>query len=404
MRGNGYNLSIVKEENDERILEIIFKQAPVKRGDVARQLGLALPTITGRVSDLLERKILLEDGASAQVKEIGRKPQYLRINPEAGYAVGIELGPYITALCITDACGSVIDQAEYPRMCEDYDEMLDTTAGYVRQLLKNHRIAKNRVMGVGIGIPGFVRSTEGVVRDSFRKAWTQKPIAEDLTKKIGIKVIIDNNVRARITREELLARTHRPGNFLYYFISYGIAGSLMINHDVYSGLTAGAGEVGHMIILHDNVHTKDHLEDVASEAAILRTCRKAVKEGRAACLHAFADDLNKLSMKDILEAQNEGDPDIVQIMQDAVTYLGIGLANIVNFISPKLVIVDGYIMKNDANKKLLQKVLQDNLFGLNAEEVQVEFIPFDKFSGALGGAALVIKYIFLANQVNEPAR
>jgi hypothetical protein len=61
-------------------------------------------------------------------------------------------------------------------------------------------------------------------------------------------------------------------------------------------------------------------------------------------------------------------------------------------------------MKNDANKELLQKILRDNLFGLNAEEIQVEFIPFDKYFGALGGAALVIKNIFLANQISEQSK
>ena len=75
--------------------------------------------------------------------------------------------------------------------------------------------------------------------------------------------------------------------------------------------------------------------------------------------------------------------------------LGIGLANIINFMNPPLVIIDGRIFQNEQNKKKLLEITHNNLLLLDMEEVDIEFVPFNKFRAAKGAAALAIKKIIL---------
>lgn len=398
MDRKGINRQVLKANNDKKMLELIYKKAPITRSEVANQLNLTLPAITARAGELLNEGVLIEKLPDETAeKKLGRKAQYLAINPQSGYTVGVELGPYLTTVCIVDICGKVISEKEYPKMCEDYEKMIGLVASYISDIIDSVPKKKRKIYGVGIGVPGFVHNAQGIIRNSVWTEWVQKPIVEDLSKATGLSVAVDNNVRVRLVREDLLSREHRPGTFLYYFISYGIGCSMMINHETRFGISSGACEIGHMIIGFDPDEEKinqKELEDIGSEKAILAQIREAATKGQCAVLRKNAD-MNDLSMKDILVAQKAGDPDVIRIMDNACRSLGVGLANMVNFISPRLVIVDGYIMKNEENRIKLEEALDEYLFGLTRDEVRLEFPAFNRFSGALGAAALAIKRFFL---------
>ena len=157
MARQGYNATVIKEENDIRIKDIIFKNAPISRGEVASSLSLTLPAITGRVSEMLKKGILIEtEKNDSPEKSVGRKPQYLQINQEFGYVIGIETGPYMTGVSLMNAAGKIVRETALPLMPGSYDDMVQFTKRYVDNVLKENHIRKKDVIGVGVGLPGFV--------------------------------------------------------------------------------------------------------------------------------------------------------------------------------------------------------------------------------------------------------
>ena len=130
--------------------------------------------------------------------------------------------------------------------------------------------------------------------------------------------MIDNNVRVRAIREEYCSSTYRPATFLYYFVSYGVSSSLLINHDIFSGYTAGAGEVGHMILNYDPCNKKDcrYLENYGSELAIINRCTRAVQEGKCTGLRETCSNPDELTMKEIMNAAEQGDVDVKHIIAE----------------------------------------------------------------------------------------
>lgn len=135
---------------------------------------------------------------------------------------------------------------------------------------------------------------------------------------------------------------------------------------------------------------------MSSESAILAQARRAAGNGASPLLKSMLTRHGALTTELLLQAQQEGDPVVCRIMENAVSYLGIEIANIFNFISPSLITVDGLIFENEENRRTLLNVAHKNLFGLMASEAKLEFLPYNKMAGAYGAAAFVIRRCLLS--------
>ena len=165
----GRSLPEVRRRNRICIKELIYRKAPITRTEVAEELGLTLPTITTSVAQMLEEGLLLEEpmsDAAYQAGAGGRRPLMLRFNPDAGYAVGIELGPYETSIVLTDLVGQPVAQQLFPQASDDYAEMLENLSGCMASLLE--QVPREKLLGIGLGTPGFVSREDGTIRASFR--------------------------------------------------------------------------------------------------------------------------------------------------------------------------------------------------------------------------------------------
>jgi len=403
MRKKGVSLPEARRQNRVQIKEIIYKKAPITRTDIARRLGLTLPTITTSALEMLAEGALIE----REIPELdsrnprgGRKPLYLDVNPAAGYAMGVELGPYQTTVCLTDLRGNVLQKEWFPAASSDYAQMVDTLTRQINGVLRTADIPQDKLLGVGVGIPGFIESEKGVIRSSMRSKWDGKSLGMDLQQSLGFPVLLENNVRARAIGVEMFSEVARPDTFAYYFISKGIACSLMIQNDIFSGKTAGAGEVGHMVVqphgpVCETCHNCGCLEALAGENAVLQQCEKVLKNADPDQLQSMSQDGEDAKMQYLLMLQRQKNPQVCAVLDNAAFHLGLALANIINFISPRLVLVESQMMQNEENRMRLLQVTHKNLFGLNETEVDIEFVPFDRFSGAKGSAALVVKKKFI---------
>ncbi len=403
----GTNLVHVKQKNDESIKEVIYKFGPISRVKIAEMLALTPPTITSNIASLIARGIVeeLSDKENPSDVSLGRKPVKIDFIKSAYYFIGVEMAPGKTILCITDLRSNLVSHKVDAAVEHEYDYYVKHVADTIVEMLAQAGIKKEKVAGIGVGVPGFVESSKGMVRYYGRYGWRDKTLAKDLEELTGINVVIDNNARVRIIGEDLLDKKNRPDIFAYYFISKGIACPLMIRNRMVSGQTSGAGEAGHMVIEINGKKCEtcgNHgcLEAYASENALLNQCRE-IMDDKNTILNDIQSDPGLLTLDDILSAEAQNDEIIVSTVKNVISYLAIALANIVNLISPKLVIVDSYIMKLDINRKYFIQVLKSNLYGLNDTEVEIEFKEYDSLSGAKGAVALAIKKFFIERVENN---
>ena len=390
----GNSLLETRRRNRVLIKNMIFHMTDATRSAIASELGLTLPTITTSVNEMLAEGILEEIPITEKqlANNMGRRPNAIAFRGEAAYAVGVEIGPYAVRAVLMNLNGNVVDSVETERSRENYEEMLEKVTSMVKGMLRK---AKGKhLLGVGVGLPGAIDREKGIIRSNLRHYdWSGRELAADLEKRLQLPVLIDNNVRLRAVGYEMGIRKERPDSFAYLYVSRGVACPLMLKDDVFSGYTAGAGEIGHMVIYSDQ--GEKCLDDIGSESAIFEQCQMAMLDGRLSELKEMVQQDGRLSMQQILSIQEKGNPEVEQILSQAIDYLGIALANVVNLINPGYVVADGCLFSNEQNQKALLHSAKSRFFGVNEEEVRVRFTDTDFFGGAKGAGYFVIRKLFL---------
>lgn len=396
-RKKGSSLLETKRRNRVYIKDTIFKMEPITRMDIAEELGLTLPTITTSVNEMMVEGIVEEIPLPAELlsNTAGRRPVGIGLVANAKQVIGVELGPYATRIVLMNLRGKILESIEAEPGTGNYQEMTGKLARYIEEIKK--KANEDKLLGIGIGLPGFIEGGRGVIRSHREKDWIGRYLAKDMEKLTKLPVLIDNNVRLRAIGYEMELRRKRPDSFAYFYISKGIACPLMAKDSVLSGYTSGAGEVGHTIIC---VSSSGRLEqkcvdELAGEAAIFEACREKMEAGGASVLRKLVEEAGYLGMKQVIQAQEDGDEEVCKLVRERIEYLGIALANVVNLVSPDFVVVDGYLLKNEENRRCLMEASRNRFFGINEEEVKIIFRPFEHYNGAKGAGYQVIRKMFL---------
>lgn len=388
----GSSLLETKRRNRVWIKDTIFRKEPVTRTDIAKELELTLPTITTSVNEMIKQGILEEVPMPEEklVNAVGRRPGAIRFVPDIAWAVGVELDPCATRAVLMNIKGEILGCSEKGPAAASYETMVREVSTQIQELL--NKAGSGKVLGAGIGLPGFIECENGVVRSCYHKDWCGRKLAGDMERLLGLPVIIDNNSRLRAFGYGMNLRGNGPDSFAYYYISGSISCPLMVKSGILSGYTAIAGDVGHMILWTER-NRQRCLDELAGEKAILEKCRKRMKTGQAGSFGRIEDN-NKLTMQEVLKAQMEKDEDVCRVLEESIKYLAAGLSNVVNVVNPGFVAVEGRLTEAGPNRAMLEQQARSGFCGLN-EEVKIEFVSFDPLNGAKGAAYFIMRRLFL---------
>lgn len=400
---SGNSLLETRRRNGILIKNKIFRTEHAMRGEIAKELGLTLPTITNSINEMIKEGVVEPEPLPEECLSggYGRKPQMVRFRREAGYSIGIELGAYHTRAVLVNLRGEVVEERtrrkaalQYGEMLAQVTELVDELCGCVPSLQKE----EGKLIGIGIGVPGFVDTEGGTIRQNFRDDWNGRPLGADLRERYPVPILIDNNTRFRAMGYEMQLRGTRPKMFAYLFISRGLACPIMYNDLVLSGAGAGAGELGQTILLYAGVNGERRTvtaDQIASESALFERCMEEMEKGRLLQLKKSCRDATELSIQQILDLQKAGDPEIDALVEECIFGQALVMANVVNLLNPNTVVVDARMMSFPANREKLIRYARAHFYGMNAEDVEIRFHEYHSYDGALGAALGTIQKNFL---------
>lgn len=400
---SGNSLLETRRRNGILIKNKIFRTEHAMRGEIAKELGLTLPTITNSINEMIKEGVVEPEPLPEECLSggYGRKPQMVRFRREAGYSIGIELGAYHTRAVLVNLRGEVVEERtrrkaalQYGEMLAQVTELVDELCGCVPSLQKE----EGKLIGIGIGVPGFVDTEGGTIRQNFRADWNGRPLGADLRERYPVPILIDNNTRFRAMGYEMQLRGTRPKMFAYLFISRGLACPIMYNDLVLSGAGAGAGELGQTILLYAGVNGERRTvtaDQIASESALFERCMEEMEKGRLLQLKKSCRDATELSIQQILDLQKAGDPEIDALVEECIFGQALVMANVVNLLNPNTVVVDARMMSFPANREKLIRYARAHFYGMNAEDVEIRFHEYHSYDGALGAALGTIQKNFL---------
>lgn len=394
----GANPSRVKAGNQAAILKTIYLCGPIKRSEVARRLGLTLPTITTNINSMMARGIVRETGSERSITHFaGRKAHLVDIVPESRHFAGVEIQGMRRTVCLLDYRGKVLYQKEHTGEEREYGKNIALTCGMVDRALSACGLRPEDIAGIGVCLPGLVDTQQGVLEVRPSYSWTHKNIRADMASRMNYPgpIYVENNACARAYGAQLFRREDLGDaqTFAYLFLNQGIACPLVLNTAIDFGSVVGAGEVGHMVMVPNgepcSCGNRGCLEAYASDTAVLRSCAQAIERGEAPVLRRLRGE-GPLSMEQVLAAQEAGEEAVARIVGQAVHILGVAVANINNFACPSLMLIEGKLFCRPANWERLLKIVGRNLCGAVHPATQFIFVEPDPLSGAMGAAAMAI--------------
>ena len=404
MNEKGSNHQLLKQNNHNLIKKYIYRNSPISRVEIAQQLGLTTATITGMVNPMIGSGLLRETVASTEeVKGAGRPRMMLEFVSEAYYICGIDVGVYHTNYILTDIRGNTVAIRHTDQLLDEYQVTLERLAQEVPDFLSEAGIPMEKMLGVGICLPGMIDGSADKIYDIFYEGWTEHNLCAELGRRLDLKVEVENNVRARAISAELFDRMVKAEPFAYFFVSFGVACQMIIDGKVLYGQSAAAGEIGHTVVQRNGpvcptCGNRGCLEAMTGERAILQQCRDIMVTDTPTVLKELCQDPQALTMDQVLMAQEMGDKAVGHVIEDAIEYLGIALANTINLISPRAVVLEGRILSAPKNQTRMLRTVEQYMFHIHSGKTEFTFLPHDPDRGARAAAAVVVKE-FLSRSV-----
>jgi predicted NBD/HSP70 family sugar kinase len=244
----GTNLPRMGDFNQTVVLDAIRRAGDgLARAEVARRTGLSPQTVTNVARRLLDLGLVVEEGEAARVGP-GRPGTLLRLNPPSRYAVGVHLDPATMTFVLLDLSGAVVAQAQVPTpVPEDPGAVVDGLVAEIEGLIDGAGVDRERVLGVGIAVPGPIDVEAGVVLDPpHLPGWHDVPLRDAVAERTGLRVVLDKDVIAAASAH-LWAPVQHASDFVFFYLGTGVAVSTVLHDEVVRGVSGNAGESGHLI-------------------------------------------------------------------------------------------------------------------------------------------------------------
>ncbi len=311
------------------------------------------------------------------------------------YAIGIDLGGTKIIAGIVDIhSGKVLYSAKKKTKKEKgADEITLKVCNIVEELISTSEISPNDISSIGIGLAGQVDRKKGILISAPNLNCVNINFKEILEKKLNIPTFIGNDVEVATLGEFSFGAGKNKNNFVCIFVGTGVGSGIVINGKIYHGASGTAGEIGHIIVASEGRSCgcggNGCLEAYASRSAIEQKIKGAIKKGHKSLITDFIKKDGLIRSKHIKKAIELHDEVVLDCLSEAAEYLSSGIASIINFFNPELIIIGGGLIeavdfffdmtKNKAIKKSLPTP---------SEYVKIEKTKLGDFSGVIGAALL----------------
>ncbi|MCS6849010.1 MAG: ROK family transcriptional regulator [Anaerolineae bacterium] len=406
----GSNASLVRAHNLRAVLNHFLNEGSVSRAQLAERTALSNTTITNLIDDLLTQGIVVEDdtetararASSDGSRRVGRPRTGLRLNPNARYAAGVHIGIGILRVAVVNLHAEIIQNtiANFD-VAAPAEHVLNQIARLVKQTIAGSRIETDRLIGLGIGASGLVDYGTGVNVFAPNLGWRDVPLRDWMQDRLGLPTAVDNNVRAMALGEALFGAGRNVGVLAFVYGRVGVGAGFVVNGRAFRGSGAGAGEIGHTVMIPDGgdlcgCGQRGCLETLVSEPVIVREAeRLARRRPHSALARCLAQNGQTKPIERIFAAAREGDAATLRLLEGRARYLGIALANLVNVLNPELILLGGmFAQGSEFFLPMAERTMRERAFAGLGDRVRVQPTQFGWRAGVIGAASLALSTFF----------
>lgn len=318
--------------------------------DLSKELGLSIPTVAKFINEMCEEGYIKDYGKLET--EGGRHPIMYGLNPESGYFVGVDIKKFGLDIGLINFKGDMVDlKMNLPYKFDNTPEAMDALCEAVRQFIQHMDKAEaEKILNICVNISGRVNPESGYSYSIFN--FSELPLADVLSQKIGRPVSIDNDTRAMAYGEYLQGCVKGEKDVLFVNVSWGLGLGIFVDGKMYIGKSGFSGELGHVHAFDNQVichcGKKGCLETEASGSALHRILIERIKGGERSILSERVMKMaTPLTLYEIIEAINREDLLCIDIVEEIGHKLGEHIAGLINLFNPEMVVIGGTLSQAD---------------------------------------------------------
>lgn len=255
---------------------------------------------------------------------------------------GIDIGGTKIAIALETVRGERISSRQFPTCVGLGPELiLNNIVSAIREMSAE---AQTRLLSVGLGCPGSVDKERGLVLLPINlPGWHEFPIVNSIEERLGVPALIENDAKLAALGEYVRGAGRGFRDIVFFTISTGIGGGIIINGEILQRL--GAGEVGHMTVMPDGppcgCGSCGCMDALCSGAAIARRARALLAKGESSIIGQMVSHPDEITAQTIAAAVERGDGLARRVWDEMIYFLSIGIGNVITILAPEAVILGG---------------------------------------------------------------
>lgn len=332
-----------RDINRRIVLNLVRKNQPISRADLARQSGLQRSTVSAITEQLISERWLLE-GATGDLPR-GRKPTFLHLNSDRASIIGVDIQPELTTLAVSSMDMRILTRESMTTGREPKD-FIERLGRRIQDLMRAY--PNNSYEGIGISVPGRVDISSHRLTFTPNLHWENVDLKTPLEQLTGLPVQIENAANA-CALSELWSGRHGEGtsNLVTITVSAGIGVGMIMDGQLLRGSKGTTGEFGHVSIETNGPEcgcgNRGCWEVMASNAAAVRHYAEFFTPRKGEV--GTKSNMSAIPFSGLLQLVEQGDPKACKVIDQMAHHLGVGLAMLVTGLAPDVIVVIGEITR-----------------------------------------------------------
>src|SRR5688572_5747832 len=384
------------------ILREFYFSGHLSCADLSDRIGKSLPFTTKILNELIDEDCVIESGYAPSSG--GRRPAMFTIRPDTIYILSVAMDQLVTRISLMDIHNKHVGEIEkFELPLRNNPEALRLLAEKMEEVIRRSAVDKKKIIGVGIGMPGFIDFKKGI-NYSFLES-KDKTVTQYLSEKINLPVYIDNDSSLIALAELRFGIARHQKNAMVINIGWGVGLGMILNGELFRGHNGFAGEFSHIPIFSNNklcgCGKTGCLETESSLLVIIDKAVQGLKAGRMSGINKdFPTGHFEQDFEAILSAAMNGDQFAVGLLSEVGYNIGRGVAILIHLVNPEAVILSGRgALAGKIWQAPIQQALNEHCIPRLAANTVMGISTLSYLAELIGSAALVME-----NRVKENTR
>ncbi len=385
------------------VFKLLYYNGPLSLAELSTYTNKSVPNITSILNNLVKEGYAVQHGLAPSTG--GRRPIKYRLNnKKKQYILAVAMDQFVSRIVAYNLANDIVSpEASIVLPLKDNDAALDQLCEFIRSYIGQAGIKHEHVLGIGIGMPGFIDVEKGINASFLLTDPSELGLRDKLTQSLELPVYIENDSSVIAISELHFGAARGLRDVMVVNMGWGIGLGMIVSGSLFRGHNGYAGEFSHIPLSHTNklcsCGKRGCLEVDASLLVAVENAKQAIASGTTSNLQKLFAEKRKAEGDLLIEAARMGDQLAVESLSDAAFMVGKGIATLIHIMNPERVVLSG---RGAAAGKLLlapvQRAINEFCIPKLAEQTDVAISNLGYQAELLGAASLVIENCELYKQ------